>query len=439
MNKDQISTKRLLKSLWPLFLLLGIAILLRPSTYSTKIIADESQFYQHAKNITQGFYTDPDNPNILDGPGYPLLLSVPVALDIPFFYIRLGNIVFLSLAAIYLLLILRRYIPNRPALVLTYLFGLYPPLLRWANLMYAESLMMLLLIGFSYHFIAWYHKEGKHKRHFLIALLLLGYLALTKIIFAYVILATLALCLVALLFKKTYRAYRLKGLTFILLGAMAVFSPYVIHNYQLTGKFFYLGTHGGITLYSRATPFENEWGNWLSERYVLNSDVPTGRGKVMANMDILKKNHEELFSSIDSLSWIEKDSILKEKAIENMKKHPMKYLKNTVANVSRIFFHFPFSYRMQNLDTLGYLIPNIFIVVLALLGLYPALIRFRSIPRELVVLMLISLVYLGGHTLLDGRGRYLIPVVPIWLCFYAFVYFRILKIKINKAEDIPKA
>ncbi|SHJ60976.1 glycosyltransferase family protein [Pseudozobellia thermophila] len=436
MYKTQIRPKRLFKVLLPLFLLLSLAILSRPSTYSTRTIADENHFYTHAKNITQGFYADATNPNILDGPGYPILLSVPIALDIPFFYMRLVNILFLSLAAVYLLLILRRYVPDRPALVLTYLFGLYPPLLRWANLMYAESLMMLLLIGFCYHFIAWYHKEGKYKRHFVIALFLLGYLALTKIIFAYVILAALSLCLTTLFWKRTYKAYRLKGLTFILLGAMAVLSPYVIHNYQLTGKFFYLGTHGGITLYSRATPFENEWGNWFSGRHVLNGDTPTGRGEVVANMDVLKKNHEALFSSIDSLTWIEKDSILKAKAIENMKKHPKKYLKNTIANVSRIFFHFPFSYRLQNLDTLGYLIPNIFIVVLALLGIYPAVTRFRTIPKELVVLMAISLIYLGGHTLLDGRGRYLIPVVPIWLCFYAFVYFRILSIKINKPKEI---
>ncbi|CAZ96072.1 glycosyltransferase family 39 protein [Zobellia galactanivorans] len=436
MNKYQITTMSGFKALLPLFLLLCIAIIPRPSTHSSDVIADESHFYNHAKNITHGFYADAVNPNILDGPGYPLFISIPIGLDVPFFYIRLSNIILLSFAAIYLFLILQRYIPKKPAIVLTYLFGLYPPLLRWANLMYAESLMLLLLIGFSYHFIAWYHKEGKYKRHFVIALLFLGYLALTKIIFAYVILAALALCVAALVFRKTYKTYKLKGLSFMLLGAMAVFSPYVIHNYKLTGKFFYLGTHGGITLYSRATPFENEWGNWFSERHVLNDDVPTGRGSVMANMDVLKKNHEELFLSIDSLTWVEKDSVLKVKAIENMKKHPKKYIKNTVANVSRIFFHFPFSYRMQNLDTLGYLIPNIFIVVLALLGIYPAIIRFKSIPKELIILMLISLIYLGGHILLDGRGRYLIPVVPIWLMFYTYVYFKILRIRINRPNEI---
>lgn len=420
----------------PLFILLCIVIISRPSTHSTNVIGDESQFYKHAYNITQGYYVDTVNPNILDGPGYPIYLSIPIALDIPFVLIRASNIILLSFAAFYLLLILRRYIPKKPAIALAYLFGLYPPLLRWANLMYAESLMLLLLIAFSYHFIKWYNKEGNHKTHLLLAMFLLGYLALTKIIFAYVIIVFLIITLLIRIFPKVSKTYNSKGLTLIMVGALAVFSPYDIHNYKLTGKFFYLGTHGGITLYSRSTPFEGEFGNWLSERYVLKGDVPTGRDRVMANMDQLKKNHYKLFKSIDSLSWIKKDSVLSGKAIDNMKKHPGKYMKNTIANISRIFFHFPFSYRMQNLDTLGYLLPNIFIFVLALFGIYPALVRFKTIPPELKILMLFSLIYLGGQILLDGRGRYLIPLVPIWILFYSFVYFRILNIKINSLEKI---
>lgn len=436
MKKHNAVKKSSFLAIIPLFILLCIAIISRPSTHSETVIGDESQFYKHAHNITQGYYIDSVDPNILDGPGYPIYLSLPIALDTPFVLIRASNIILLSFAAFYFLLILRRYIPKKPAIVLTYLFGLYPPLLRWTNLMYAEPLMLLLLIGFSYHLIKWYKKEGNHKIHLLLAILLLGYLALTKIIFAYVIIVFLIITLLVRVFPKASKSYNLKGLTLIMVGALAVFSPYVIHNYKLTGKFFYLGTHGGITLYSRSTPFEGEFGNWLSERYVLKGDVPTGRDGVMANMDQLKKNHYKLFKSIDSLSWIEKDSVLAAKAVDNMKKHPSKYVKNTIANISRIFFHFPFSYRMQNLDTLGYLLPNIFIVVLALLGIYPALARFKTIPPELKILMLFSLIYLGGHILLDGRGRYLIPIVPIWILFYAFIYFRILHIKINNSEKI---
>jgi len=49
----------------------------------------------------------------------------------------------------------------------------------------------------------------------------------------------------------------------------------------------------------------------------------------------------------------------------------------------------------------------------------------------LIFLLLLSFIYLGGHSLLDGRGRYLIPVVPIWIIFFSFIYFRILQIRIK--------
>ncbi len=435
---ENMKTKSILKGILPflpLFVFLCIAIFSRSSTYSTSFIADESKFYQHAENITRGFYAEAVNPNLMEGPGYPLYLAISAAFNFPYVWSRASNIILLFLAALYLFLILRLYIDRRPAIVLTYLFGLYPPMLRWANLMYSESLMLLLLLGFCYHFILWYRMEEKHKRHYFLAILFLGYLALTKIIFAYVLVAALIGAFVFLVLPRIAKAYRLKTTALMLVGALAVLSPYVVYTYHLTGKFFYLGMHGGNILYFRSSPYENEFGNFYSEWHILDKGLPAGREEIMVNMDQLRKNHGQFFASMDSLSWMEKDSVLTAKAIKNIKEHPSKYLKNTVANVSRIFFHYPFSYRIQNLDTLGYLIPNIFIVVLAVLGIYPAVIRRSLIPKELVVLLLISLIYLGGHTLLGGRGRFLIPVVPIWMLFYSFVYFRILRIGLRDSKQ----
>ena len=419
-----------------LFLLFAAVILSRPSTYSDGLIADEVKFYEHAENITHGYYADPARPNLMEGPGYPIFLAPWVAINAPFYLIRTFNILFLSFACLYLFLILKRYIHLRAAIVLTFLFALYPPMLRWANLLYAESPMLLTLLGFCYHFIIWYRKEANYKKHFFPAMFCLGYLALTKIIFAYVTVAALLGVLVLLAFPKVFKALQLRRGVLLLAGGILVFSLYVTYTYQLTGKFFYLGMHGGETLYARSTPFDNEFGNWFSEWHVLQGGTPTGREDIMIGMDQLRENHGEFLASIESLSPIEKDSLLTQKALENMESHPQKYLKNTVANVSRIFFHFPFSYRIQNLDTLGYLVPNIFIVVLAVFGIYPAFIRRKSIPKELIILMALSIIYLGGHTLLDGRGRYLIPVVPIWTMFFSFVYFRIVQIKINDSKSI---
>ena len=432
MNKNSyVNRLKPFLALLPILLILSIAVLSRSDTYSERLIADESKFYQHAENIIKGYYSNPEDPNFTEGPGYPIYLSISAGLNLPYSVTRASNIILLFIAYCYFFLILLRYIKLKPALVLTYLFALYPPMLRWANLMYAESLMLLLLLGFCYHFILWFHKEGKYKRHFLLSLLFLGYLALTKIIFAYVIIVVIITVLLLMMFPRIKRTYQLKRTLLIFAGALVLFSPYVAYSYHITGKIFYLGMHGGRVLYFRASPFENEFGNSFNHQKVLEKKGPESRKGVTVNTDVLWQNHGALFASIDSLSYMEKDSILKVRAIENMKMHPDKYLKNTAANISRIFFHYPFSYRIQNLETLGYLIPNLFIIALAVLGIYPAYIRRKLIPKELIILLILSLIYLGGHTLLGGRGRFFIPVVPLWIIFYAFVYFRILEIKFN--------
>ncbi len=423
------------KALLPIVAILGLAVFLRSSTYLNHPKADESKFYQYAINLTDGFYYDVSNPLIKEGPGYPMFLAMPVGLGIPLFAIRAFNIVFLSIACLYLFMILNRYISHKSSIVLTYLFALYPPMLRWANLMYAESFEIMLLLAFIFHFIKWYHREGNRRLHLVLAILFSGYLILTKIIFAYVFGAALIIVGVLMLIPGISREFRLSRVFIVFAGALVVLSPYVIYNYYNTGKFFYLGTHGGSILYHRATPFENEFGNHFSEEKVLAGEGPSSRSEVNVNLTDLQKNHLELYQQLDGLTWMQKDSVLKSVAIENMKKHPVKYLKNTAANFSRLIFHFPFSYRIQNLETLGYLVPNMFIVVLCIFGLWPAIARRNLIPRELLLILFLAVVYLGGHTLLGGRGRFFIPAVPMLLIFFSFVYLNILDIKFRRPDD----
>ena len=427
--------KKRLLSFGPLLLLLSLALLSRSAIYSESLIGDEPKFYTHAENIIQGFYTDNENPNLMEGPGYPLYLSVSAALDLPYFWTRASHIALIFFAALYLYAILTGFLKPRAALVFTYLFALYPPLLRWAYLMYAEAFTVFLLLGFCYHFIQWFQKEGNLRKHMLLSALFLGLLSLTKLIFPYVVLTALIGIAFFYGFPVLRERFQLLRVAIVLAGALIVITPYVVYAYQVTGKFMYMGMHGGSILYYRSTPFENEFGNWFSEWHVLKNEGPEMQKGVMVNSEKLRENHGAFISSIDTLSWMARDSVYKAKAIENMKAHPAKYAKNTAANVSRLFFHFPFSYRIQNMETLGYLIPNMFIIVLAVLGIYPAIQARRRLPGALVLLLIFSLIYLGGHSLLGGRGRFLIPVVPIWIAFFSYIYFRVLRISFRTPRD----
>ncbi len=417
--------------LLPILLIYSLAIFCRSSTYEKRLIADESKFYHYAINITKGFYYQADNPLIKEGPGYPLILAATAYFEWPYYVSRSLNVLFLTIASLYLFLILSRYLDLKPAIGLTYAYTLYPPILRWANLMYAESLALLLLVGFCFHFISWFEEESRRSKHFVAASFYLGFLALVKIIFAYVIIAVLGSILLLILWPKVRSEFQLRKTILVFVGALAILTPYVIYNYYHTGKVFYLGTHGGLILYHRSSPYPNEFGNSFSEEKILRGVGPRNRSDVNVNISTLRENHLALFQDMEGLTWMQKDSVLKAEARKNISEYPFKYFNNTVANISRILFHFPFSYRIQNLETLGYLLPNMFIIVLAVLGIYPAYRGRSRIPRALFVLILFCITYFLGHALLGGRGRFFIPCVPILIIFFSFVYFRILRIEIG--------
>ena len=102
-------------------------------------------------------------------------------------------------------------------------------------------------------------------------------------------------------------------------------------------------------------------------------------------------------------------------AIANIRERPGCYLKNIAANISRLFFSFPYSYTRQKMTTLFYLLPN----VVLLSFLWPALcVVVRSPRKRLTALypyLLFAAVTLGGTALLSAYARMLFPVVPALL------------------------
>ncbi len=134
---------------------------------------------------------------------------------------------------------------------------------------------------------------------------------------------------------------------------------------------------------------------------------------------------------MEGLSNIERDSALKKLAIENIKKYPNKYFMNWVANIGRLWFNYPFSYKYQKFSNYFYIVPNMFILVLWVLCIYPTLRRLEMIPYEVKALIVFVLISFGGMTPLDGESRYLWPLIPLFILWIAFVLTRILKIEIR--------
>ena len=379
------------------------------------LFGDEARYLKFATNLSKGYYSPEEAVDLTNGPGYPLLLLPFVAFKAPLLSAKLLNPIFLFCAILYFYQTLLLYMDKKAASRSTYLLGLYPPILRWLPFLYTEILTFFLICAFMFHFCK-LHQDSQHKRRdMLIVSLCLAYLALTKIIFGYVIVSGLLFFTISYLIKRTGPALK-SSLPF--LAALVFCSPYLIYTYSLTGKFFYWGSSGGNSLYWMSTPYKNEFGDWFSI-----NDVYA--------MPQLSKNHMEFFKELAPISKFEQDQKLKKKALENIRSYPTKYLRNWAANVGRLLFNYPYSYTPQKLTTYVYILPNIFLIVLFVFSIYPGYLRRKSVPFEIKAIMLFGLIAFGGSSMVSALTRQFTILVPILLLWISFTLMRLIRIELR--------
>jgi len=404
----------------PLLLIYIILILM----YSSNILeGDEGGYVSYAtwmaNLISPQSNIHINTPTLWWGPGYPLILSFFALLKLPWLWAKLLNAFFLFGALIYFYKTLRFYIKDKYATFFSLVLGFYPPLFREINLLMTENLVFLLICGYLYHTSRLHKLSEKAWGDLLIASFYLGYLALTKIFFGYVILTGLLTFLILFLWRRTDN---FKKTMAIYLIALIFCVPYLVFTYSQTGKIFYWGTSGGLSLYWMSSPYDHELGSWFS-----SDDV-----REMPELS----PHRDFFEQVIRLSLVEQDEVLKKRAIENIINHPDRYLMNWLANVGRLFFSYPFSVTSQKMSTYFYIIPNMFLMVLWALSLFPSLLRWRSIPYEIYSWLFFLLISLGGTSLLSAFERQFRPFAPIILLWIAFVYLQILKIELRSDSEI---
>ena len=265
-----------------------------------------------------------------------------------------------------------------------------------------------------FHFCALYNEPRRYRLNLIVASMYLGYLALTKVFFGYVIAAASVFLAVSLVSQRA-KAFK-KALPIFLLALMWCI-PYLLYTYSLTGKVFYWSTSGGMQLYWMTTPDANELGSWFSAKDVRARPELAG--------------HREFFATLEGLSDTERDDAFKKQAIYNIAHHPAKYLFNWMANVGRLLFSYPLFFGPQSPSTFFYLIPNMFIVVLSVIAIIPAVLRPRAIPFELWAVLAFVLIAFGGTSLLSAYDRQFRPLVPGLAVWLAFVYTRVMRIELR--------
>ena len=104
----------------PLFFIYIILIL---STSNSEFSGDERRYVMFATNLSKGYYSPKNDPNIWNGPGYPIILIPFVLFKLPFLNAKLINALFLFMAVFYFNQTLRSYIDDRSVLGLSYILG----------------------------------------------------------------------------------------------------------------------------------------------------------------------------------------------------------------------------------------------------------------------------------------------------------------------------
>jgi len=401
----------------PLFLFYLLIILI----FSADTLrGDETRHMDYAVNLTNGFYTSPDDPELINGPGYPLVLAAFLLSKASNTVMILANAVFMILAVIFFFKSVSLFFKPKQALLLSLLIGLYPPSLKWMVYLHSESLAIFLACGFLYFFLQAQYQAKKRKLNIAMAALFLGLLTLTKVIFGYVIITAILFYLLVYLFKRSKKA--LTGI-WVLLGAFFVCLPYLIYTHSLTGEALYWGSGGGEILYWRSSPYPNEYGDWIS------TDVVFGkRTDDYFDTSTIVENHRPYFESIQSYTHIQRDNLLKEKAIENIKEHPVKYMQNTLASGLRLFFNYPYSYTQQKMTSYVYIVPNGLLLLLLLLSVFVGIRRSSFLPFEIRFIGFVALVFIGGLVMANGMIRHLLPIFPFLLIFIGYVLSRGIRI-----------
>ena len=101
----------------------------------------------------------------------------------------------------------------------------------------------------------------KNQKYMFFSGFTLGYLALIKPIFGYVLMFMIVGK--GLIWITNRKSINYKKSISILLIAFVTTIPYLAYTYHLTGKIFYWSSLGGNNLYWMSSPYKEELGSWM--------------------------------------------------------------------------------------------------------------------------------------------------------------------------------
>ncbi len=229
-----------------------------------------------------------------------------------------------------------------------------------------------------------------------------------------------------MLLIKKHKAHYLRTL-YTLLIAFALSVPYLVYTWHITGKVFYWGNSGGMSLYWMSSPYDNDYGDWkLPDLSNHQYPISFKSAEVVA---LLRKDHQKEVSAILKHNELEQDELFKQAAINNIKSNPWKYVQNYLNNISRMLFNFPYSYSYQEAAIVRNIIVGSTILWASVIGLIFTLLNWRNIILPVKIVLLVTGVYLALSAALSAYPRQLDIIIPVLLFWIGYLAARIKKIE----------
>lgn len=383
-------------------------------------VGDELRYLQCARYITEGYLTPTDNPDYVNGPGYPAVLALFVHWDGPrYLCVRLLHAGLITGAALLLFLTVAYHAGRRWALAGALFLLLHPNTMRITPQLLTEPLTLLCMCAFMWSFCRAQRAE-KWVPWALLCAFALAWLILTRVMFGHVTVAMLVFGSVGWLFWKGLRK-PLTRLLAVLITALIFCLPYLADTREKTGKLYAWSTNSGEVLYWLTSTNPGECGNWFDYH-----DAMTHRD--------LAPHHREFFERITKLPALQRDAAFMEAAKENIKANPKGVLQNWVCNVVRLCFNTPRSHKPEELKTAVIIAFNGPLLLMVLLSLWLVWKNPSSLPPEVWMIWIFAGIYFGGSTLASSLARYFLVIIPpLWVAV-ATVLKRNLSIRLGLKE-----
>jgi len=372
------------------------------------LFGDEWRYIYYANNLLEGYFSPRDRVFLWNGPGYPFVL-MPFAAAGWLDGARYLNAVLHGGALLYAWLILRPRLAARWAIGGVALLGAYPPIFEHMPLLYTEVLCFFLVTAWIFHSL----KAGTSRLHQVVAGGYLAFLALTKVVFGVALTVFLIAALVAWI-RRRPSAMLATYVTQAAL-ALALCLPYLAYTYQLTDRIYYWSSAGPNNFYWLTSPSPDEWGDWYHQGWV-NED-PRLRAHHKAIFDrtsgLAENPNLSEEEQVFNMSTPQASDIYLEQGLDNVREHPLKFARNWVGNVVRLFLDVPVSVRatpLWNLYSLSHL-PLVAWTVFVVAYARRQRVRF---PPAWMPMAAFGVIALATYSVTSGTARFLIPLVPLW-------------------------